>query len=399
MKLQAKFAEDGTAGILTYTLHGTGRLKPNAEISIQVAGRQDIQLSAARAADLPIDIHIHTHLFENGTYTLQAKAKSGWLGDTIRAQTVFKIEHRDGLAVKVSSLLAEAGTPPVFAGDCDSSYYPYDETAATPWFDRPDADEHIAALLRSGEISGTEASALRQFVKDGFMILEDVIDDALVDAVNAEIEDAIERKYQNYEFGTSQRIEHLHLHYPNIRKLWLDRRHLRLADLVFNARARPCQTLTYVFGSQQDAHQDTVHLTPFPAGYMCGIWIALQDICANSGELVVYPGSHREPRIYLNGTGCNKVRSDWSEFGAKIVPKYQEMSARYTPFVYRPKKGTVLIWHENLLHAGSVRLDQSLPRRSVVIHAFADGAIGYYDSTGIAASAVPFTEIAAFAGN
>ncbi|KVE38162.1 hypothetical protein WS68_24235 [Burkholderia sp. TSV86] len=348
---------------------------------------------------MPIDIHIHTHLFENGTYTLQAKAKSGWLGSTIRAETVFKIEHRNGLAAKVSSLLSAAGTPPVFAGDCDSSYYPYDENGAMPWFDRPDADEHIAALLRSGEISDTEAGALRQFVKDGFMILEGVIDDVLVAAVNAEIEDAIERKYQNYEFGTSQRIEHLHLHYPNMRKLWLDRRHLRLADLVFGARARPCQTLTYIFGSQQDAHQDTVHLTPFPAGYMCGIWIALQDICANSGELVVYPGSHREPRIYLNGTGCNKVRSDWSEFGAKIVPKYQEISARYTAFVYRPKKGTVLIWHENLLHAGSIRLDQSLPRRSVVIHAFADGAIGYYDSTGIAASAVPFAEIAAFAGN
>jgi ectoine hydroxylase-related dioxygenase (phytanoyl-CoA dioxygenase family) len=52
--------------------------------------------------------------------------------------------------------------------------------------------------------------------------------------------------------------------------------------------------LTYVFGSQQEAHQDTIHLTPFPAGYMCGTWIALQDVVPDSGELIVYPGNHRE---------------------------------------------------------------------------------------------------------
>lgn len=33
-----------------------------------------------------------------------------------------------------------------------------------------------------------------------------------------------------------------------------------------------------------------------------------------------------------------------------------------------------MIWHENLLHAGSIRLDQGLERHSVAIHSFADGA-------------------------
>lgn len=69
------------------------------------------------------------------------------------------------------------------------------------------------------------------------------------------------------------------------------------------------------------------------------------------------------------------------------------MAARYKSFTYQPKKGTVLIWHENLLHAGSARLDKSLPRCSVVIHTFADGAIGYYDSPGMAGSAVPFSQL------
>jgi len=70
------------------------------------------------------------------------------------------------------------------------------------------------------------------------------------------------------------------------------------------------------------------------------------------------------------------------------------MTQRYEPFVYRPKKGTVLIWHENLLHAGSARIDQTLQRRSIVIHCFADGVVAYYDSTGLVGSAVPRAEIA-----
>jgi hypothetical protein len=34
------------------------------------------------------------------------------------------------------------------------------------------------------------------------------------------------------------------------------------------------------------------------------------------------------------------------------------------------------------MHGGSMRIDQSLSRRSVVIHNFAAGCIAYYDSSG-----------------
>jgi hypothetical protein len=33
-----------------------------------------------------------------------------------------------------------------------------------------------------------------------------------------------------------------------------------------------------------------------------------------------------------------------------------------------------LIWHENLMHAGGIRKDTALPRRSIVSHVFADGS-------------------------
>ena len=32
-------------------------------------------------------------------------------------------------------------------------------------------------------------------------------------------------------------------------------------------------------------------------------WIALEDVQPGSGELMVYPGSHRLPRVYMAGSG------------------------------------------------------------------------------------------------
>ena len=129
---------------------------------------------------------------------------------------------------------------------------------------------------------------------------------------------------------------------------------------------------------------------------MCGTWIALQDVAPDSGELVIFPGSHREPRLRMQESQCNKVRNgDWSEFGAKLVPQWQQISARYTPHIYRPSRGTVLIWHENLLHGGLPRRNLELERRALVIHNFAEGAIVYYDATGLAGSTVDPTAVRA----
>lgn len=307
-------------------------------------------------------------------------------GEKSKAEINIPVSNVGKLAHETANLLRQYGTPLFFVGPTDSGMYPYPDHVA--WFDSPHAGEHIASLLAQGHVSEAEAERLRFFVANGYLVFEDMIDTDLVDKVNADIDDAVAKGHQNYQYGSSQRIELLQLSYENVRKLWLDRRHLRIVDLIFGAQARPCQTLTYVFGSQQDEHQDTIHLTSFPAGYMCGTWIALQDIVPDSGELIVYPGSHRENRIRMRDVGCEKVNGDWSEFGRTVGAEWSKMAERYEPLVYRPKKGTVLIWHENLLHAGSVRKDTSLERRSIVLHSFADGAVVYYDSTGKNGSAI-----------
>jgi len=130
-----------------------------------------------------------------------------------------------------------------------------------------------------------------------------------------------------------------------------------------------------------------VRLTPFPAGYMCGAWVALEDVKDGSGELVVYPKNHRLPRIYRNTVGCPVVKDgqDWEGLEATIIDRWRSMMTEgdFEKFLYRPKIGTVLIWYENLTHGGSKRIDESLSRRSIVSHCFADGAAVFFDSSGM----------------
>ncbi len=386
LKLVSTGNPDDFAGIVRVEILVSAATVAGSVLKASVVGQPDTVTELGSVApDQTLSVGVHFHMTGGGAQQLVFE-----LTEPNQLQALLTVDlnigHETGFAQNTAQLMKDAKSPVFFLGPCDSKYYPYAQHTA--WFDRPDADEHIQKLLTQGDINEVEAAKLRQFVQEGYLEIEGLIDEALVDAVNAEIDKAVAEGYQGYKYGTSKRIEHLHDHYPHIRQLWLDKRHRRYVGLIFDTAARPCQTLTYVFGSQQDAHQDLIHLTPVPAGYMCGTWIALQDVVPDSGELVVYPGSHRERRYYMTDFDCAKVEGSWAEFGRTVVTQFEKVKEDYEPVIYRPKKGSVLIWHENLLHAGSARIDKSLERRSIVIHSFADGAVAYYDSTGLNGSAV-----------
>lgn len=341
-----------------------------------------VQLQAGRAV---CRFAIHTHLLDNGRSRFRVLLLND-AGIPVAARQDFIDIRNDGaIAVQVRDSLRAARVPLVLDGPCDAGLYDYADTALIPWFDRPDAEQTIHAWLVGRRITFAEAEALLGFVSNGYMVLPNLIEDELLGSINKEIDHVIATGHQGYEPGSGKRLEHLHTAFPGVRRLWMHPRILHFLDLIFAARARPCQSLTFICGSEQHVHQDTVHLTPFPAGYMCGVWIALEDVQPGSGELEVYPGSHRLPRIYMHDSGAAKVSAgDWTEFSEKIGTRWQELreQGRFESMVYRPARGTVLIWHENLMHAGGKRLDRSLSRRSIVTHNFAEGALVFYDSTG-----------------
>jgi phytanoyl-CoA hydroxylase len=69
----------------------------------------------------------------------------------------------------------------------------------------------------------------------------------------------------------------------------------RLCSLVFNCPARPGYTINFMYGSEQELHQDTAVFNIMPPNYLIGVWVACEDVAEDSGPLVLYAGSHREP--------------------------------------------------------------------------------------------------------
>lgn len=360
----------------------TGRLKA------WLAGQSALDV-AITLGPKPQDVQlaVHGHLLPNGPSDLRLELHDGEGRRMADARLTLNVRNLGGLAVQVTESLRRRGAPLVVHGPVDSRLYDYDDASLTAWFDRePEAIEaHLAGLAAQGAATTEEIEALRHFADQGFLMLPDAIDPAHLARLDAALADAVEKGVEGYRWGESQRLRNLHLQYPAVRELWLHPKILRMLDLIFEAPANPCQSLSYVFGSEQEHHQDTIHLTPFPAGRMCGVWTAIEDVQPDSGELVVFPGSHRARRVYMRDADLAKVTDDeWAEFGRKVVPLWTDIiiGGGYPREVYRPKAGTVLIWHENLMHAGSPRLDRSRSRKSIVGHYFASGAVVYYDSSG-----------------
>lgn len=371
------------SGILSLFVN---ELPANAHVDCSIDGQ--IAFSED-TTDRELQLNIHTHLLEAGPHQLTLVVSSSSLTQALEFSEKILIESfekQNSLYETVRQALVESDVPVIVEGPCDSALYSHHDPSLAPWFDQANALDSIEERLNRGEITPEEAQCFRHFVAQGYTELPFQLEDELIADANRALDEAIEKKYQGYEYGTSQRLEQMHNQWPAIRKILLHQKTREFLNKLFQKQSDPCQSLVFIFGSQQDAHQDTIHLTPLPTGYMCGVWTPLEDVRDGSGELVIYPGSHRLPRLYMKDADCPKVRDgNWNTFHEKVVLTWKKMIevSGLKPQVYRPKKGTLLVWHENLMHAGSPRTDLSLSRRSVVTHHFARGGICYFDSTGM----------------
>lgn len=95
---------------------------------------------------------------------------------------------------------------------------------------------------------------------------------------------------------------------------------------------------------------------------MCGVWCALEDISSEKGPLIFYPKSHKEKYIIsLEQFGSMENYTKYIKTTA--TQKYNRVSANI-------KKGSIVIWHSNLIHGGHPHRDEKLTRKSMVTHYF-----------------------------
>lgn len=154
---------------------------------------------------------------------------------------------------------------------------------------------------------------------------------------------------------------------------------LALLSKLYGRAAFPFQTLNFPVGTGQDAHSDSVHFSSLPERFMCGVWLAMEDISADAGPLFYYPGSHRWPVLNNALIGRRGFGGDLSSAQDPFTPAWQALCEAHAAQqeIFLARKGQALIWCANLLHGGSVQRDPSLTRWSQVTHYYFDDCIYY----------------------
>ena len=166
---------------------------------------------------------------------------------------------------------------------------------------------------------------------------------------------------------------------PDMRAIAANSAVLELLGKLYGRAAFPFQTLNFPVGTQQAAHADAVHFSSLPERFMCGVWLAMEDVPAEAGPLFYMRGSHRWPIVTNAMIGRRGFDSELSSAQDPYDKAWRAMcehhGARQEPFLAR--KGQALIWCANLLHGGSRQTDPTLTRWSQVTHYFFEDCIYY----------------------
>lgn len=143
-------------------------------------------------------------------------------------------------------------------------------------------------------------------------------------------------------------------------------------EAYFGRQAIPFQTLNFKYGSQQAAHSDLIHFTPDPIEFMCGVWMALEDVHDDAGPLEYFPGSHKWPVLTMKDVGAPANQRPDASYTTHYEPAMAAQIAQKKVVPHRGliKKGQVIVWAANLVHGGAARRDEQKTRYSQVTHFF-----------------------------
>jgi hypothetical protein len=214
----------------------------------------------------------------------------------------------------------------------------------------------------------------------GYMVLDRHFSPETCDAINEEIDHLLQQGTLHFKNGN--KLMFANKRSALIRQITADPVIGKLLNFLLDKEMVPFQTINFISGSGQKAHSDSVHMTTYPLGYLAAIWIALEDVSADSGPLFYYPGSHKLPYLLNNEWNAN---SSFLSLGKHDYPDYEDMVEELIAKNNFPreeliaKKGDVLIWHANLVHGGAPIRNPALTRKSMVVHYYASDVIKYHE--------------------
>ena len=154
-------------------------------------------------------------------------------------------------------------------------------------------------------------------------------------------------------------------------------------SMIFERPGVLTQSLRFEYGSQQAIHQDTAFVRMNAPMKLAAVWIALEDITPNSGELTYFPGSHTWEGYLFSGEfkhydAARDGETQLAEWHQWILDEAKRRGVKAQQF--SAKKGDILFWHAGLAHGGApvAKDNQHLTRKSLVGHYCPEGVRPLY---------------------
>lgn len=246
---------------------------------------------------------------------------------------------------------------------------------------------------------------VREFLRDGVVILPQAIDPDLLDRFDTNLDDlpklagtsllhgmiGIDGKEEHYKarvlrnlpnLGITDfrkappglKLNDLHRYFESARELAFSTPIIRFLDELFGSEPALIQSLTFWKSSEQGLHQDFSYVHHHSRlGHLAAAWIPLEDISPDAGPLVYYKGSHllAQQQFFDWGEGSVLASRDCDSQTMINYGNYLEeliQTQGWEPSVFLPRRGDLLIWHGALIHGGTPMRDTALTRRSYVCH-------------------------------
>ena len=208
-----------------------------------------------------------------------------------------------------------------------------------------------------------DAKELKQkFEKDGFIILENLINKELIDKyVNVWLSENADKPHGWTDENEPGFSGTAYLDHPEILDILCSKEIGEILVAINKAVALHVD-ITYSISTEFGWHQDNNMPKEKAGDNYVGVWVALEDVSPDAGPFEFVPGSHKwdlDWQYYWENS-ANSVT------GIELEAEMVKRSAQ--PVKFLAKKGDVFIWHSRLMHRGADIVDKSKTRMSLIGH-------------------------------
>ena len=139
-----------------------------------------------------------------------------------------------------------------------------------PWIDSPFFEE----LLAGSDLDAPTKKFVKHYAEEGYAIVNLEIPD-----FDGWVDEIIRSLPQGRDIiKYTDRVQNAWLFNEAVRSLAIAPQILSILTTLYQREPIPFQTLNFWFGTQQKTHSDTIHFNSIPARFMCGVWVAMEDI-------------------------------------------------------------------------------------------------------------------------